>query len=112
MKDSEYLWAAKDYIEKHGWCQEAVQRQDRVCAVGALNAVILGNPSVTYANAEDVESKEAALEIRRRIVYALEGRLSRPGLELYQYNDSPRTVKQDILDLFEKTAISMEEQGQ
>ena len=45
MTPQQVLMAAADYIEQHGWCVRSYRKGQRVCAVGAINAVTTGNPS-------------------------------------------------------------------
>ncbi len=94
MKDSETIWAARDLIEA-GWCKHALRNiHGDVCLAGAV-AEVTG-------------------------VYSLKTRVLRHLLEtltgstygcLISFNDRPTTTKQDVLDLFSKTAIRLEESG-
>jgi hypothetical protein len=96
VKDSETLWAARDIIQR-GWCKGALSNiYGDVCLAGAIAQVTGGfilNLPVLAALRE-----------------TLTGRTDGSG-SLVHFNDNPNTTKQDVLDLIEKTAIRLEEQG-
>ncbi len=96
MKDSETLWAARDLIEA-GWCKHALRNiHGDVCLAGAV-AEVTGVYSLKT-------------RVLRHLLETLTG--STAGHRyLVSFNDHPNTTKQDVLDLFEKTAIRLEESG-
>lgn len=45
------LLAAADYIEQHGWCKGMYSTANgQVCALGALRAVVFGDPEICRAD--------------------------------------------------------------
>lgn len=96
MRDSEILWAARDRVAR-GWCQNVGRDQlGNVCAVGALGDEIQDRFGVP----NDV--------LRWDLIDHLRATLGGPIVE---FNDKPETTKQDVLNLFEKTALRLEEYG-
>lgn len=96
MKHSETLWAARDLI-KSGWCKHALRNiHGDVCLAGAVFEVT-----------GDYNLKHPVFSHLRE---TLTGSTAGYGC-LVSFNDRPTTIKQDVLDLFEKTAIRLEESG-
>jgi hypothetical protein len=95
MKPSEYVRLARDEIAK-GWCKQiAEDTQGNVCAIGALSRATIGN------HLKGV-----------RALGALNAKALELGYEgIVSMNDDVDIIQQDMLDLFEKVAIGLEEQG-
>ncbi len=121
-KTSELLWEAKDYLEAHGWVQGKLQKGESVCAMGAVNAVCIG---MVHPQGQDwlAELDEENVSLRRDRVYsALMARINEgyewkwkygdDGTQVANWNDDPGRTAEEVLELFEKTAIAMEEIGQ
>jgi hypothetical protein len=103
MKASEYIRAGRDEIAK-GWCKyKGMDGNGNVCAYGALARVTERIPmDVRIAmkpNGRIAEDYLTALVVE----IGFDGVIS--------MNDDPSTTQQDMLNLFEKTAIGLEERG-
>jgi hypothetical protein len=94
VKDSEILWAAKGNVAR-GWCkQQARDQVGNVCLVRAIG---------------DVTRPQTNFALELRLLDHLRETLN--GLSPIKFNDHPDTEKADVLDLLEKTALRLEEQG-
>ena len=84
------LVKAKAYMLKHGFCKNTLaDRGGRVCALGAINGAIYGNP----------HSMEGGLDFSRTLV-ALE---SAVGVQdIPAWNNHPKRTKQQVLAGFDK----------
>jgi hypothetical protein len=99
MKVSEFLGEARDELYK-GWTQRAYRTQaGSVCAVGAIERVALRHlDNIDVAGQAQDAINKAAAEVH--------------GItQVRSVNDRIGTTKQDILDLFDKTIIGLEETG-
>jgi hypothetical protein len=98
VKTSEFIREAMGHVEK-GWCKgTTVDDSGNVCMGGAL-----ANTMIT--------------ELDNRVYYAAKFALMNKVRELgWQYitlmNDDPLTTKQDVLNVMEKAALSLEEKGE
>lgn len=99
MKVSEFLAQARDELFK-GWTKNHYRNgEGQVCAIGAIERVALSTMAIEEAAAAQAEINAKAREIH--------------GVEMVQHlNDSMGTSKQDMLDLFDKTVIGLEERGE
>jgi hypothetical protein len=98
MKISELLAEARDELAQ-GWTQRAYSTASgNVCAVGAIERVALRHMDVQAAAAAQAEINRLTREVygEMRVQY---------------FNDRVDTQKQDVLDLFDKAIIGLEEQG-
>ena len=99
MKTSEFIRTAMKSVER-GWCKgTTVDAYANVCMGGAIinamNAMGLGF--------------DAYLQARG----ALEHKVRELGWQFITLmNDDPSTTKQDVLDVMEKAALSLEEKGE
>lgn len=111
MKVSEFVREAQKHVEK-GWCQGVLEdKLGNVCAIGALSrqryVVYGGRPK------ENLEAYRAAVNLKRRAEEALACIFDEHyGLPIIEANDELDTTQADIIAMFEKTAISLEELGQ
>lgn len=98
MKVSEFLAAARDEVFK-GWTQRSYRTTaGAVCAVGAIERVAMATMAIETAAAAQAALNAKALEVH--------------GSSMVQsVNDKTSTSQQDVLDLFDKTVIGLEEQG-
>jgi hypothetical protein len=96
MKASELIGMARDRLEK-GWCQYTFSDSDgHVCAAAALGRAMPAGQLAAYIHARDAVIRAAKEQ----------------GFgSLIGFNDCPTTTKQDVLDLFDKVIISLEEKG-
>lgn len=99
MKVSEFLAQARDELFK-GWTKGAYQNtQGQVCAIGAIERVALSTMEIEAAAKAQQAINEKALEVY--------------GMDIVQsVNDDRSTTKQDVLDLFDKSIIGLEERGE
>jgi hypothetical protein len=101
MMPSELMRAAMTRVDA-GWCKHtSVDDHGNVCMGNSLGAAMLFN---------DVRLIREA----RKVYYPARDALERKVRELGWHcismmNDDPRTTKQDILNVMEKTAIALEE---
>lgn len=99
MKVSELLGEARDELAM-GWTRHAyATTQGHVCAIGAIERVALRNMDIAAAAKAQQEINRLAQEI-----YG-ESRVQ-------EFNDRLNTRKQDVLDLFDKCIIGLEERGE
>jgi hypothetical protein len=99
MKASELAADARDELFQ-GWTQSAyVTNEGTVCAIGAVERVAMRNMAFAQAGVVQAALDEKAAEI-----------FGKPCL-VQEFNDYMRTTKQDMLDLFDKTVIGLEEKG-
>lgn len=94
MKTSEQLGIAREYLDSTGWIQGALAREGSVCVVGALFR------TDTYAT--------NTIKALADKIFELVGE----PISLPTYNDHHATCKRDVLDLFDKTIIGLEEVGE
>jgi hypothetical protein len=110
MKDSEVLAAARERLQA-GWCQnEALDEEGNVCAVGALDAVlVLSHPSTvpTFNNKKRLIGRltVAALRIDRQ--YGGE----EGDYMLARWNDADTRTKEDVLLAYKYAEAAAEEEG-
>jgi hypothetical protein len=99
MKVSEFLAQARDELFK-GWTKNAYHNgEGQVCAIGAIERVALSTMAIEEAARAQAEINAKAREIH--------------GVDVVQHlNDAGKTSKQDMLDLFDKTVIGLEERGE
>lgn len=99
MKTSELLGEARDELYK-GWTQgEYANHIGHVCAIGAIERVALRHQDIVAAAKAQQEVNRLAKEIY--------------GCSMVQsFNDRYNTGKQDVLDLFDKAIIGLEERGE
>ena len=99
MKVSEVLTEARAEVEK-GWYQGGYEDgYGGVCALGAIRRVVAKtiHPFLCYQDAH------FPLAEKLQEIYGFDS--------ISQFNDEPTTTKQDVLDLFDKTIIGLEEVG-
>lgn len=99
MKVSELLGEARDELAM-GWTQRAYQNNvGQVCAIGAIERVALRHQDIAAAAHAQAEINRLAGEIH--------------GASAVQhFNDALGTRQQDMLDLFDKAIIGLEERGE
>lgn len=98
MKASELCDAARGELYK-GWTQRTYRASNgNVCAIGALERVAVQNMAIQQAG---VVQRELNAKCREMF-----GRMSVPN-----FNDDRNTTKEDVLALFDKATISLEERG-
>lgn len=103
MKTSQMVNEGRDELYQ-GWTQGDYKNEQGVCVLGALDRVAMRH----LANGGVKARAEAQKEIEKMAAELFPDvwRSSIPGL-----NDSYRTTKEDMLNLLDKTAISLEEHG-
>lgn len=100
MKVSEFIGHARDELFK-GWTQGAYRtNKGQVCAVGALERVAMQNLSEVATAGKAQE----AINAKAKEVYGVH--------RVQSINDRSTTGQQDMLDLFDKTMIGLEERGE
>lgn len=95
MKTSEFLRNAREHVNR-GWCKRKGRDEyGNVCVMGAIcrAEAEMGAFNTGYAVLRD-QLKEFGYP---------------PNLVLF--NDAPETTKQDVLNLFDKAILSLEERG-
>lgn len=98
MKASEFLAQARDEVFK-GWTQHSYRTTaGQVCAVGAIERVAMATMAIETAAAAQAALNAKALEVHGKV-------------QVQYVNDHVATRRQDVLDLFDKTIIGLEEQG-
>jgi hypothetical protein len=99
MKVSELLGEARDELYK-GWTQGSyVNNAGHVCAVGAIERVAMRHQDIVAAAKAQAEINRLTAEIY--------------GYNMVQsFNDRYNTSKQDVLNLFDKCIIGLEERGE
>lgn len=108
MKASEVLSSARDILNTgwhKGWFSDG---RGNYCAIGAcMKAAEVGLMTPEVYDAPPHESGyRGAVSALTDKVFEMTGE----GL-LSEYNDDPKTTKQDMLDLFDKTIAGLEEKG-
>ena len=106
MKPSEILEYAQGQIER-GWCKGTlVDHEGNVCMLGALDRTAkhygLSVTMMTYNN--------AFRTLREKVEEFWEGPMDIDGIP--GFNDDPSTTKQDVLDVFTKARLGLEERGE
>ena len=104
MKPSEYLRAAREKIVQHGWTQGTIQDKRGFCALGACAKVCEDRARLEMSDARMYHTAQRALADKCKEIY---GRVN-----VVTVNDTPGRTQQEMLDLFEKAAISLEEKGE
>ncbi len=100
MKASELSDAARCELDM-GWTQgEYSNYQGNVCAIGALERVAMKNMAIGQAGLVQQELDAKAHEMSN-------GEFDR----VQSFNDDRNTTKQDVLNLFDKVTIGLEEKG-
>ncbi len=96
------LYAARDYIEDHGWCQRFAEDGGRVCTMGGVFAVT-GGRSCTP---EEAVRRQAAFD-------ALQETLAGSGVRgpVSFWNDAPERTKEDVLALYGATIRAQQRGG-
>jgi hypothetical protein len=93
---SQMLWDAADYLEEHGWCQFRLRDKDnRVCAVGALQAV---------ARVRGWWSGEPGVAQRMRDHCVAVVRLRCIVGEVHVWNDVPGRRKKEVVDMLRQAS--------
>lgn len=107
MKVSELVAQARDELFK-GWAKGTLSDGQNVCAVGALRRATMAN----LQNGAPAVFKEAreALNLKAGEMSADVGMPFATGA-VESFNDFYGTKKEDVLNLFDKATISLEEQG-
>lgn len=101
MKTSKILSDARGRLDR-GWCQRVgADEHGNLCAVAAVGVA---------------ESAAIGLGVSPTIPYpvdALYEKLKEFGSyqTLVEFNDDPHTSKQDVLNLFDKTILGLQEKG-
>lgn len=86
---SQDLLAAADYIERHGWCQgKMIDKDGRVCVVGALASVITAIPAIRAP----------------RIKVAQQALVSQLRMPVTIWNDQPGNTQEKVLKLLKTVA--------
>lgn len=92
------LLEAAGVVNERGWCQDTVEdSQGRVCALGAINVVVMGN-----AHGQTVS--ELGMSMR----YALMAVLGQPGTYcgIATHNNAAGRTQAEIIEWFEKAAMN------
>lgn len=94
------LFAAKKYIEDHGWTHGRLERDDgSVCALGAIKKI----EDIPLGRENDiVERSEAAQYLSNYIYDHSERFYDRWSHAAWQYNDA--TSREAVLEMFERAA--------
>jgi hypothetical protein len=123
VKPSEVIRQAMAYLGE-GWCRNTLEdRMGNVCARGAVCKAISGNAKSLWGGGLTASATNL-YPIWSKVDYALSRKAEElaPQLQMNEYNcftdaivlynnDVAKDV-QDMLNLFEKTAIGLEEQGE
>lgn len=111
MKVSELLADARDELSM-GWEQGSLMNAatGSVCAVGALRRATLNN--IQQGSAALFGKARQVLNLKSREMAADVGLLDNAVVHVENFNDWRNTGKQDMLNLFDKAIIGLEEQGQ
>lgn len=106
MKVSEFVAQARDHLSA-AWTKGSYRNsQDQsVCAIGALDRVAMEN--LQQGGVQAHSPAREALLVQAREMFNLPSLNYIPGL-----NDEMGRTKQDMLDLFDKTVIGLEEHGE
>lgn len=114
MKEAQVLRRAADVIRKRGHCKLAREDvQGRVCAAGAIGIAVSGSISTCLYKDEmctrllRVLGTVAAEQYPDR-VYLLSGDDRVPAV---RFNDHPVTRPEEVLAVFEKAAVRLEEEA-
>jgi hypothetical protein len=89
MKASELLREARNVLFERGWCQNALEDEGRVCAVGAVNVADHGCAQWDFENYGASISARAALN-------------AAAGTEIVAFNNTPERTFDEIVDVFDK----------
>jgi hypothetical protein len=93
---SQMLWDAADYLEEHGWCQFVLKdKDDRVCAVGALQAVADVRGWWHPGPDEHQRMRDHCVAV---------GRLQRIVGEVHVWNDVPGRRKKEVVDMLRQAS--------
>jgi hypothetical protein len=98
VKTSEFLAQAKGVIETEGWIQGDLFNALGVCPEGAMKFAAIHHMTPGWH-----EGRKAF----RDKIYEMYGELS-----ISRWNDEPGRTKREVLEVFEKTIIGLEERGQ
>lgn len=101
MKASEILQDARDRVA-NGWCQGRCRDQfGGVCA------------AIAVREAERHAAVMGTNQHHLSVYTALTQQLGEFGYydSIFQFNDHPATTKQDVLNLFDKAILSLQEKG-
>ena len=79
--------AAADYIREHGWCQNVLESDGRVCMYGAIERI---------APEHDNRSRMLIEALRENV----------PEYLIAQFNDASGRTKEEVLEVFDKIANS------
>ena len=107
MKPSEFINEAADELEK-GWTRNKIEDSlGNVCAVGELQRVAERHMPKTLGEftAFAAVAQEAGEQLRAKV-----RELDRHSASITGYNDT-RSDKSEVITLFQKAAIGLEEQG-
>jgi hypothetical protein len=110
MKASELLSDARDELFQ-GWEKGTLLNESTggVCAVGALRRSCMNNiqngAAAVFGKARD------ALNVKSREMSADVGINGTYPLRVEEFNDWAKTEKSDVLNMFDKAIIGLEEQG-
>jgi hypothetical protein len=111
MKVSELLAAARDELFK-GWTQGKLKDNvGNVCAVGALRRATMGH--IQEGSVAVFNKARTALNVKATEMKADVGMVDGfgPNIAVESFNDFGGTTKDDMLALFDKTIIGLEEVG-
>lgn len=121
MKISETLAAARDYIDKNGWCQNAFRtREGQLCMAGAVakatgTSLIFDKETESWRLGWDAQGKNhdyfTTIDVINNYLRE-EGKMPNRFGGVPTFNDDPSTTKQDVLDVLDKVRIKAEEQGE
>lgn len=90
MGTKEVLTEALSLLEVRGWTKGRYEDEDGcLCSIGALNAVVHGDPRYD-ANTEEWEVAHNALKAGAGI----------HGVPAWIYNDAPETTFEDVREMF------------
>lgn len=107
MKPSEILEYAQGQIEQ-GWCKGTlVDHEGNVCMLGAMDRAATRKGGVSiYAPAY----VSAFRTLHEKVAEFWNGPMDLDGIP--GFNDDPKTTKQDVLDVFTKARLGLEERGE
>lgn len=110
MKESELIADARDELSM-GWTQRTIMNSNTgsVCAVGALRRATLNN--IQHGAAALFAKARQTLNLKAREMAADVG-IGYPLAGVENFNDFNGTGKQDMLNLFDKAIIGLEERGE
>jgi hypothetical protein len=110
---AQFVEDAIDWIREHGWCQwSSLDRQGRVCAVGALARFQSSGRASDYGHYDYGHYDRDRYLVwtgHRAELSSLMGIPLTPGL--LGWNDTPGRTEEEVIDALTKAAKTLREQG-